>query len=52
MFCDDDFVFKNKFDECVHVKFPVYMYSYVKFVKLWSLNYHEYVSVKLFKEHC
>lgn len=54
-FSDNDFMFTNKFDEVVRVVFPIYSYSYVKFVKLSCTNrtdYYEYVSVKLIKELC
>jgi hypothetical protein len=32
-FCTSDFMFVNKFNECICVEFPVYMYSYVKCIK-------------------
>ena len=53
-FNDDDFLYVNNSDECVRVVFPVYMYSYVKFVKLGNNRYDfcETVCVNLLKEHC
>lgn len=54
-FSDNDFMYTNKFSEVVRVVFPIYMYSYVKFVKLSSSNvcdFYECISVKLLKEHC
>ena len=49
-----DFLYVNNSDECVRVVFPVYMYSYVKFVKLGNNRYDfcETVCVNLLKEHC
>ena len=53
-FNDDDFLYVNNSDECVRVVFPVYMYSYVKFVKLGNnrSDFCETVCVNLLKEHC
>jgi hypothetical protein len=47
----DDFVFYNKFNECVCVNFPVYMYSYVKFVRFFNCtDFCESVFVKIIKQ--
>ena len=53
-FNDNDFVYHNDNNESVRVVFPVYMYSYVKFVKLCTNRYDfcETVCLNLLKEHC
>ena len=53
-FNDNDFVYYNDHGEGVCVVFPVYMYSYVKFVKLSGKRYDfcETVCVNLLKENC
>ena len=39
-FKDSDFVYTNNHNESIRVVFPVYMYSYVKFVKLGNNRFH------------
>ncbi len=46
-FSNNDFVFCNKFNECVCIDFPVYMYSYVKFTRFSDrVDFCETVVVK------
>ncbi len=53
-FNDSDFVYYNNHNECIRVVFPIYLYSYVKFIKLSSIRYDfcETVCVNIIKEHC
>ena len=53
-FSDSDFIFVNKHNESVRVVFPIYMYSYVKCIKLGKSlsDFCEVISIKLLKEHC
>ena len=51
-FNDCDFTYSNEDNECVFVMFPIYMYSYVKFIKLSSnrTDFSEIIYVKLLKK--
>ncbi len=53
-FNDSDFVYNNNLNECIRVVFPIYLYSYVKFIKLSCNRYDfcETVCVNIIKEHC
>ena len=53
-FCDSSFVYCNDCNEGVRVVFPVYLYSYVKFIKFSSnsFDFCETVCVTLVKERC
>ena len=45
--------FCNKFNECVCIDFPVYMYSYVKFTRFSDrVDFCETVVVTLIKKRC
>ena len=44
-FKDSDFMYTNNHNESIRVVFPVYMYSYVKFIKLGN---NRLIFVKLF----
>ncbi len=51
-FSNNDF-FCNKFNECVCIDFPVYMYSYVKFSRFSDrVDFSETVVVTLIKKRC
>lgn len=52
-FSDNDFIFRNRFNECVCFDFPVYMYSYVKFSRFSDrVDFCEIVVVNLVKKRC
>ena len=53
-FCNNNFVYRNSNNEGVCVVFPIYMYSYVKFIKLSDCcsDFCETVSVSLVKKCC
>ncbi len=60
-FCDDFFVFYDKFGESCTVDFPIYMFSYVKFfpvrydnnaVTLCCRDFREIVSISIVKKYC
>lgn len=53
-FNDYDFVYHTNSNESVRVVFPVYMYSYVKNVKLCCnrCDFCETVYINILKEHC
>ncbi len=46
--------YNNNLNECVRIVFPIYLYSYVKFIKLSCNRYDfcETVCVNIIKEHC
>ena len=53
-FCNGNFVYRNSHGEGVYVDFPIYLYSYVKFIKL-SQTQHDFcetLCVKLMKCCC
>ena len=52
-FNDSDFVFRNSFNECICVDFPIYMFSSVKFIRLGDrVDFCETVCVTLVKKIC
>ena len=53
IFSNNDFVFCNKFNECVCIDFPVYMYSYVKFIRFSDrVDFSEILVITLIKKRC
>ena len=50
-FSNNNFVFCNKFNECVCIDFPVYMYSCVKFTRFSDrVDFSETVVITLIKK--